>query len=194
MESGVFARGLPQRVRSVYRRGNPFPLYIRENDLTFLCLKEKLQKKQTNVPFDRLCVWERYTESPKTCAASSPTHDSACSRRVLGLRFFGSLHCVEALPDGGRASSGLHRPQALISSPPIADEKSYICSLTGRYSIDIKRLALRESSRRSRVRGLSADRAVAPSARRTRLSTRRGVRKFASRSSERVRPLLPTTP
>ena len=107
------------------------------------------------MPFDRLCVWERYTESPKTCAASSPTHDSACSRRVLGLRFFGNSHRVEALPDGGRASSGLHRPQEPISFPPIADEKSYICSLT--VVNDIKRLALRESSRRSRVRGLSTD-------------------------------------
>jgi len=134
--------------------GQPFSLFERENDLTFLCLKEKLQKKQTNVPFDRLCVWERYTESPKTCAASSPTHDSARSRRVLGLRFFGNSHRVEALPDGGRASSGFQRPQALISSPPSADEKPYICALT--VINDIKRLALRESSRRSRVRGLSA--------------------------------------
>jgi len=28
------------------------------------------------------------------------------------------------------ALSGLHRPQALILVPPIADEKSYICALT----------------------------------------------------------------
>jgi len=148
---------------------------------------------------DRLCVWERYTESPKTCAASSPTHDSACSRRVLGLRFFGNSHRLEALPDGGRASSGLHRPQEPISSPPIADEKSYICSLTWQSSAPSARrtrltLAFSRGRRCHEVTDevLIKNPIFLPSARRTRLSTRRGVRKFASRSSERERPLLPT--
>jgi len=135
---------------------NSFSLFEREKRCPFsLFERKRTKKKQTNVPFDRLCVWERYTESPKTCAASSPTHDSARSRRVLGLRFFGNSHRVEALPDGGRASSGFQRPQALISSPPSADHKSCIRAQT--VVNDIKRLALRESSRRSRVRGLSAD-------------------------------------
>jgi len=151
-----------------------FSLFERENDVLFLCLKEKERKrsKQTcrliacacgsGIPKARRPA---YANSLREVASTNLfhkfvkirtfLHDSARSRRVLGLRFFGSLHRMEALPDGGRASSRLHRPQEPISFPPIADEKSYIRAQT--VVNDIKRLALRESSRRSRVRGFSAD-------------------------------------
>ena len=44
-------------------------LLEKENGLTFLCLKEKLQKKQTSVPLDCSRVWKPYTAKPtRLCA------------------------------------------------------------------------------------------------------------------------------
>jgi len=44
-----------------------FPLHKGERCPFSLFERKRTKKKQTNVPFDRLCVWERYAESPKTC-------------------------------------------------------------------------------------------------------------------------------
>ena len=44
-------------------------LLKKENVLTFLYLKEKLQKKQTSVPLDCSRVWKPYTAKPtRLCA------------------------------------------------------------------------------------------------------------------------------
>jgi len=53
--------------------------------------RKRTKKKQTNVPFDRLCAWRQYTESP---LALRETQSVSLDERCFAARGFLETHIV----------------------------------------------------------------------------------------------------
>jgi len=100
---------------------NSFSLFEREKRCPFSFFERKrTKKKQTNVPFDRLCVFRLHTANPgKLCAKACALRRTVClPNPPTGFgRLRGYSGCLRRMEAFFGAPSGFHRPQKLISSP-----------------------------------------------------------------------------
>ena len=108
-------------------------LLEKENGLTFLCLKEKLQKKQTSVPLDCSRVWKPYTAKPTRLCAKAQCWSIVTIRLAKGyfaargsLDDFDRMKAFLLVRQGNCIS-----PKSLFDSLGACNGSSVVCCSTG---------------------------------------------------------------